>query len=93
MEECLKKLNHRYQSGKRVITGMSETNRGVINDPEYISIRSLHDSQAVLKVINITKEAEGVQRLLDQNMDEDITLMRINMDLDEHDTRNVALLK
>ena len=84
MEECLKKLNHRYQSGKRVITGMSETDRGVISDPEYISIRELHDSQTVLKVINITKEADGVQRLLDQNMNEEYDLMRINMDLDEY---------
>lgn len=84
MEECLKKLNHRYQSGKRVITGVSEINRGVISDPEYISIRELHDSQPILKVLNITKEADGVQRLLDQNMNEEHDLMRINMDLDEY---------
>tara|TARA_B100001063_G_C16739970_1_gene544205 strand:- start:45 stop:1832 length:1788 start_codon:yes stop_codon:yes gene_type:complete len=84
MEECLKKLNHLYQSGKRVITGVSEINRGVISDPEYISIRELHCSQPILKVLNITKEADGVQRLLDQNMNEEHDLMRINMDLDEY---------
>jgi len=82
--EMMETLNHRYQSGKRVITGMSETHRGVISDPEYISIRDLHSNQTVLTVLNITKEADGVQRLLDQNMNEEHDLMRINMDLDEY---------
>ena len=84
MEDCLKKLNHCHQSGKRIITGVSETIRGVISDPEYISIRELHDSQTVLKVLNITKEADGVQSLLDQTMNDEHDLMRINMDLDEY---------
>ena len=85
MLECLKQLNHKYQGGKRIITGLCDKNSdGVITDPEYIYTESLCESNKVLTVKNITKESSGVQSLLGQNMSAQHDIMNINMDLDEY---------